>query len=60
MRPEVVGAFRLAMKHEEQAGSLWWGYRKRRWKASKRATKHANKAQKLYHKAAQLEARGLK
>ena len=59
MRPEVVGAFRLAIYHEELAGTLWWGYRKRRWKAGKHRNKHASKAQKLYAKAARLEARGL-
>lgn len=60
MRPEVVGAFRLAIYHEELAGTMWWGRSmKRRWHATKRAKKHASKAQKLYAKAARLEARGL-
>jgi hypothetical protein len=54
MRPEVAGAFRLALRHEATAGTLWLP---RRLRSNKRATKHYKKAQKLYAKADFLAAR---
>jgi hypothetical protein len=48
MRPEVIGAFRLALYHEHLAGTLWWGCRKRPGRNRKHKNKHASKAQKLY------------
>jgi hypothetical protein len=41
-------------------GMPWWGQSlTRRWNATKRTKKHAEKAQKLYARAARLEARGM-
>jgi hypothetical protein len=59
VRPEVIGAFRLALYHEQAADALRWPLRKWRWKAKELSRKHTSKAQKLYAKAAKLEARGL-
>lgn len=57
MRPEVVGAFRLAMRHEDTAGTLF--HPRRPWMAHLpgRLRKHVEKAQKLYARAKRLEAR---
>jgi hypothetical protein len=60
MRPEVVGAFRLAMKHEQQAGVYWCDRRRMRRSLDKRCRKHLGKAQKLYARAAMLENRGIR
>lgn len=57
MRPETVGAFRLALEHERLADA-WCGCKQWRRRPVKR--KHAAKAQKLYERARKLEERGIK